>query len=169
MSSVQSALMVDENTKEGIAKALGRIASGVFIVTLGNSEERDGMLATWIGQCAFEPPIITVGVKQERPILSKLNTGSLFVVNVLGKKNNHIFKNFAKPYAPDVDRFADLSVSDKHAGPVLNDALAYMSCTVIGQAPAGDHVLVLAQLMDGALLNGDQEPMVHLRSNGFQY
>lgn len=169
MSSVQSALMVDENTKEGIGKALGRLASGVFIVTLGNSEERDGMLATWIGQSAFEPPIITVAVKKERPILSKLNQDNLFVVNVLGKKNNHIFKNFAKPYSPDVDRFADLSVSDKHSGPVFLDALAYMSCTVIGQMPAGDHVLVLGQVTDGALLNSDQEPMVHLRGNGFQY
>jgi len=161
--------MVEENTKENIGKALGRIASGVFIVTLGKPEDRDGMLATWIGQSAFEPPIITISVKKERPILAKLALGNAFVVNVLGKKNNNIFKNFAKPYSEDVDRFAGLSVDEKDAGPVLTEAVSFMACTVIGHADAGDHVLVIGQIVDGALLNADQEPMVHFRNNGFQY
>ena len=160
---------MEEKTKENTGKALGRIASGVFVVTLGDEQDRDGMLATWIGQCAFDPPAVTVCVKKERPILGKLSKGSKFIINVLGKKNNPLFKNFAKPFSEDFDRFNGLSVEQCDAGPILKDSVSYLACTVIGEADAGDHVVVVAQISCGSLLDSDQEPMVHLRNSGFQY
>jgi hypothetical protein len=33
----------------------------------------------------------------------------------------------------------------------------------------GDHVLVFGEVMQGALLHEEKEPMVHLRKSGFQY
>jgi len=156
-------------TKENVGSALSRIPSGVYVVTVGSGKERDGMLATWINQAAFEPPMVTVAVKKERPILAKLQVGAQFVVNVLGKKNMDIFKNFAKPHSEDLDRFAGLNVVDTSAGPQFSDAISYMNCKVVTLADAGDHVVVVAQVDDGALLRADDEPMVHLRKNGFQY
>jgi flavin reductase (DIM6/NTAB) family NADH-FMN oxidoreductase RutF len=160
-----------QKNKEAIGKALGRIASGVYIVTVGQGDEKDGMLATWLSQVAFEPPIVSIVVKKERPILSKLSFGSKLIVNVLGKGNMEIFKKFAKPFASiaeGMSRFDGLSVADNSDGPVLSDSVAFLSCSVLTQTAAGDHIVVLAQVLDGALLNAD-EPMVHLRSNGFQY
>jgi flavin reductase (DIM6/NTAB) family NADH-FMN oxidoreductase RutF len=161
--------VMSQETKESIGKALGRVASGVYIITLGNEQKRDGMLATWISQAAFEPPMINVVVKKERPILLELPLGARFVVNVLGKKNMDIFKNFAKPHVDGIDRFAGLNLSSKDAGPVLTDAIAFMSCTVMQHVDAGDHVVVLSCIDEAGLNNGSDEPMVHLRTNGFQY
>ncbi|HEY9775287.1 MAG TPA: flavin reductase family protein [Planktothrix sp.] len=154
---------------ENLGKALGRVASGVYVVTLTEKSERDGMLATFIGQVAFEPPMVSIAVKRERPILPKLPAGAKFAVNVLGKKNTEIFKHFAKPFAEGVDRFAGLRVEDKPTGPVLSECVSYIGCRVISQAEAGDHIVVLAEVIEGAMLDGEQEPMVHLRKNGFQY
>jgi len=58
----------------------------VYIVTVGQGDEKDGMLATWVSQVAFEPPILSIVVKKERPILSKLSFGSKLIVNVLGRE-----------------------------------------------------------------------------------
>jgi flavin reductase (DIM6/NTAB) family NADH-FMN oxidoreductase RutF len=44
-----------------------------------------------------------------------------------------------------------------------------MNCTVLSHADAGDHVLIVSQVDDGATLRSDDEPMVHLRKSGFQY
>src|SRR6202020_1081672 len=101
-----------ESTKEKVGRAIGRIASGVYIVTLRGSGERDGMLTTWLVQSAFDPPMLSMAVNKERHLLANLQKGHGFTVNVLAKKNMDIFKSFAKPHTEGMDRFAGLAVND---------------------------------------------------------
>ena len=49
----------------GLAAALGRILSGVSVLT-GRGTQATGMLTSWVQQCAFEPPSVSVAVKQGR-------------------------------------------------------------------------------------------------------
>jgi len=81
-----------------------------------------------------------------------------------------IYKNFAKPYQSELNRFAGLNVGmDEQGSPVLSDSVAYLSCVVKERLEAGDHLLLLSEIIGGKLLKADQEPMTHLRKNGFQY
>lgn len=156
--------------KDSIGGALGRIASGVYVVTCREKSERDGMLATWVNQTSFEPPMVAVAVKKERHILGMMQPGHAFAVNVLAKNNREEYKNFVKPYTEGLDRFAGLNVrQDGDGAPVLSDCVAFLSCKVRDHLDAGDHVLVLGEVVEGGLLKGEEEPMVHLRRNGFQY
>lgn len=140
------------------------------MITLDRNGERDGMLTSWICQAAFDPPMLTVAVKKERPLIKHLEVNSQFVVNVLSKTNMDIFKNFAKPYQEGLDRFADLALDDKGCTqPVFKECVAYLLCQVKQLVESGDHYLVLAEIIDGASLNQNAEPMVHLRKDGFQY
>jgi len=165
-----SSSSVSSLDKEAVGRAIGRIPSGVHVVTLDRNGEKDGMLTSWISQAAFEPPMLSVAVKKERPILAKLSQGSSFVVNVLSKSNMDMYKNFAKPYNPELDRFEGLKVdADSNGNPILTEAVSYMTCTVKGHVEAGDHVVLVAEITGGAGMHIDQEPMVHLRKNGFQY
>jgi flavin reductase (DIM6/NTAB) family NADH-FMN oxidoreductase RutF len=156
-------------SKEILGPALGKLSSGVYIVTHTHDNKKEGMLATWIIQAAFEPPMLTVAIQKERHFLSKLENGVKFSVNAISKKNMDIFKAFAKPHKEGEDRFADLKLADKNsAGPVFTDALSYLDCVVRNQMAAGDHIVVLAEIVGGELLNED-EAMLHTRKNGFQY
>jgi flavin reductase (DIM6/NTAB) family NADH-FMN oxidoreductase RutF len=156
--------------KESVGKAIGRIATGVFVITMDQAGERDGIMASWVCQAGFEPPMLTVCVHKDRHILELMGVGKSFTVNVLGKANMDAFKNFAKPFAPGLDRFEGLNLLDHStAGPIIADCLAYMHVTTKTMVEAGDHIVVVGQIVDGKLLNGDGEPMVHLRKNGFQY
>ncbi len=128
------------------------------------------MLSTWLSQISFDPPLISIGIKDGRPILSALSESTPFVVNVLSKGNMHIFKNFAKPDLPGEARFEGLPCEPDHEyGPVLSAAVSYLCCQVKKHIPVGDHVLVIAEVAGGAWLNENEEPMVHLRKSGFQY
>lgn len=164
-----TAATTDEK-RENIGRAIGRIASGVYVVTVKHDGVPDGMLTTWIAQAGFEPPMLTLAVKNDRPILQTLKKGAPFVVNVLSKKNMDIFKNFAKPHTEGLDRFESLE-TDMNRAPaaVFSGAIAFMSCQVHVVVAAGDHHLVIGEIVDGAGLNVDDEAMVHLRKNGFQY
>jgi flavin reductase (DIM6/NTAB) family NADH-FMN oxidoreductase RutF len=146
------------------------VASGVYIVTLEDSLGKEGMLATWISQSAFEPPMLSVAVNKSRPILERFSPGSKFVVNVLSKTNMDIFKNFAKPHKDDLDRFEGLELlSDSACGPEFKNCISCLSCEVVNIFDAGDHAIVSGKIKDGKMLNKDAEPMIHLRKDGFQY
>jgi flavin reductase (DIM6/NTAB) family NADH-FMN oxidoreductase RutF len=155
--------------KDRVGKAIGRIASGVFIMTTQDERGRDGIMASWVSQAAFEPPMVTVAVKKERHVLEFLKSGSKFSLNVLSKKNMDVFKAFVKPFTPGMDRFEGIDVSpDSKAGPIISSCVAYLDCMVRSIVEAGDHTVVVAEIIDGDILNAE-EPMIHLRSNGFQY
>jgi flavin reductase (DIM6/NTAB) family NADH-FMN oxidoreductase RutF len=51
---------------------------------------------------------------------------------------------------------------------VLCEAHAYLVCQVAGHCPAGDHILVLADITGGAVLR-EGRPTVHIRKNGLRY
>jgi flavin reductase (DIM6/NTAB) family NADH-FMN oxidoreductase RutF len=45
--------------------------------------------------------------------------------------------------------------------PLLRESLAWFECQVVGEHPAGDHVLVLGKVIDGKLLDSKAEPMAY--------
>lgn len=173
-TSTSSSLFVEvemaPEKKDAIGKALGRLASGVFVVTLVDGGRPAGMLATWVCQTSFNPPMVSVAFNKERALLCVVTPGSALTVNILAKHNNDIFKAFARPQTDELDRFAGIGLSASTNGcAAFADAVSYLECTVEKVVEAGDHCLAIARVTGGALLNGDAEPMVHLRKNGFQY
>jgi flavin reductase (DIM6/NTAB) family NADH-FMN oxidoreductase RutF len=161
---------INQGDRQTIGKAIGRIASGVFVATMNHNGHKDGILLSWVSQAAFEPPALTVVIKKERThVMDALAVGKTFTLNVLSKKNMDMFKNFAKPFTEGMDRFEGLEVvSNDGAGPILSKSVAYMNLIVRNQMDAGDHVVLLGEVVSGDILNVD-EPLTHLRNNGFQY
>ena len=54
-----------EEVKRTIGRALGRVPSGVFIVTARHGARQVAMMASWVQQVAFEPPAISVAISRE--------------------------------------------------------------------------------------------------------
>ncbi len=155
---------------DSLGKALGRIASGVYIVTLQHEGLRQGVLITWISQASFEPPTLTIAFNKERPILSSIEKGKVLAINILSSRNMDVFKSFARHAQPDEDRFTGLAVELSANGcPVFSGAVAYLECRVESMVDCGDHFVCLAEVLNGSLLDVDLEPMVHIRKSGFQY
>lgn len=154
--------------KEKVGPALGRIVSGVYIATIQKDGIADGMMASWVGQAAFDPPALMMSVNNSREIKKALTPGDKFTLNVLSKKNMDIFKNFAKPH--NENKFEGLALKEGlgHA-PVFANAVAYLDLVVTHVCPAGDHSVIIGEIIAGDLLTGEDEPMVHLRKDGFQY
>lgn len=170
MATVSGSEVDNPNKLESIGKALGRITSGVYIITLERSGQRQGLLATWINQASFQPPTLTIAVNKERPALKELTAGSDFTINIISKNNMDVFKAFAKPAQTAEERFDGLKMQQScSCGPIFSEAVAYLDCRVASSMDAGDHVVLLAEVIGGAMLNADDQPMNHLRQNGFQY
>ena len=71
--------------KKQVGKALGRIASGLFVVTAKCEDKEDAVLASWVNQCAFDPPAVTIALATLRQARLLVEGAGAFIVNVLPK------------------------------------------------------------------------------------
>jgi len=154
---------------EQIAKAIGRIPSGCAIMTAKAGERAMGMLASWVQQAAFEPPMITVAVKKERAIVDLVDASGRFALNLLGEDPTAMFKHFGKGFAPDEDAFAGLDTETVEGGIAIADRIACLSVAVRHKQDAGDHWLYIAEVTTASTGGDLQKPYVHIRKNGMSY
>ena len=153
----------------GLAAALGRIPSGVSVLTARRGTLATGMLTSWVQQCAFEPPHVSVAIKQGRPMSGWLTPGTHFILNVLAESQKNLVAHFGHGFSLETPAFEGLELACSASNqPILLQALAFLECEVTTRVAVGDHDLVLARLVAGAM-QGNGEPMVHLRKNGFRY
>jgi flavin reductase (DIM6/NTAB) family NADH-FMN oxidoreductase RutF len=154
---------------KSLAAALGRIPSGLFIVTLRHGTAETGMLASWVQQCSFDPPQISLAIRKDRDLLAWLTLETAFTVNILDDTQTDMIVHFGKGFALGEPAFTGLEIDHpRGAPPVLCEALAYLECRVVSRVAAGDHDLVLGRVVAGQLLS-EGHPMVHVRKSGMHY
>jgi flavin reductase (DIM6/NTAB) family NADH-FMN oxidoreductase RutF len=154
---------------EALAAALGRIPSGLFVLTVRSGGSETGMLASWVQQCSFTPPQVSVAVNKSRGVLEWLTEGVPIVLNVIPEGGKTLVSHFGKGFDAGESAFDGLDVQrDGETPPVLLASHAYLVCRIISRVDAGDHELVIARVTAGAVLH-DGKPTVHVRKNGLRY
>ena len=114
--------------------------------------------------------MLSIGVKCGRPADTLLQAGALLSVNILRTGDSALMKPFAKGVAPDADPYVGVAIEGPHSGAeVLSGALASIDACVLSRSAAGDHVLVMAEVVAGRVHADGGEPWVHVRRNGFSY
>jgi flavin reductase (DIM6/NTAB) family NADH-FMN oxidoreductase RutF len=158
-----------EEARRQLAATVGRIPSGLFILSARRGQAETGVLTSWVQQCSFAPPQISVALQRDRPIIAWLTQGAPFTLNILDDSQTDMIAHFGRGFALEEPAFEGLEVERLEiGGPVLQEALAYLQCRITGRCPVGDHELFLAEVLSGKVLNEGQ-PMIHIRKSGFHY
>lgn len=154
-----------------IFKALGRISSGLYIITARRGELSGAMVASWVSQASFQPLGVTIAVAKDRAIESLMQVGDRFVLNVLAEGQHlPLLKHFLKRFPPGADRFAGVKIYPAENGAaILADALAYMECEVVSRMECSDHWVVYSVVEGGKVSNPDGLTAVHHRKMGSYY
>lgn len=152
-------------------KALGRISSGLYIVTTKKGDVSSAMLASWVSQASLQPLGFTIAVAKDRAIDSLMQIGDRFVLNVLEEGNYHeLKKQFLKRLHPGADRFAGVKTrTAKNGSPILIDALAYMECEVQSSIECSDHWILYCTVQEGRVSKNDALTAVRHRKVGNYY
>jgi flavin reductase (DIM6/NTAB) family NADH-FMN oxidoreductase RutF len=161
-------MSISEDAQTRVARPLGQIPSGCYILTARADDKTTGMLASWVQQASFEPPCVTVAVKSGRPIADLIEQTGAFVLNAIDENPTPMIKHFGKGFGPDEPAFDGLPVRDVDEGVVIEDCASHLRCKVIAHADAGDHRIYVGEITDGGS-HGDKKPYVHLRKDGFKY
>ena len=170
--SIEALRSIDAN----LDKALGRLTGGLYIVTAsqgeGDARRSGAMVASWVAQASFRPPGLSVAVAKDRAIEALMQVGDRFVINVLRQdRYKPLMQHFLKRFPPGADRFEGVSVLHGAAegGPVLTDALAYLSCRVDQRMEGPDHWIIYALVEQGNVADIDGRTAVHHRKTGNHY
>lgn len=160
-----------ESQTDRTEQAVGRIVGSLCIVTTKQGDLTGAMLASWVSQATFNPPGLTIAVAKDRAIESLMYQGGQFVLNILAQGQHlGLMKHFLKPFGPAEDRFAGVATEEAENGcPILNDALAYVECSVRNRMECGDHWLIYAVVENGKLLQANGVTAVHQRKSGSHY
>src|ERR1043166_1807272 len=112
---------------KNLVAALGRIPSGIFILTVARDGVETGMLASWVQQCSFQPPLISFVVGRGRPIASLLVKDAAFTLNILEAAQTDMIAHFGKGFALTDNAFNELDIQRAAPhGPILQEAHAYL-------------------------------------------
>src|SRR5687768_13076480 len=65
----------------GLGQALGRVPSGLYILTARHDGKATGMLASWVQQAGFDPPMVTVAVNRDRYVGDWITRSGRFALN----------------------------------------------------------------------------------------
>ena len=149
-----------------MGKALGRVASGLFVVTAKCEDKEDAVLASWVNQCSFDPPAVTIALATLRQARLLVEGAGAFIVNVLPKDDMALLKYFSRP--PEDIFKGVMTRKGLEDIRILIDAVAYLECEVVQSMQAGDHVLYVGEIVGGKTLKGG-DPYIHVRDNGFNY
>ena len=170
--SIEALRSIDAN----LDRALGRISGGLYIVTAsqgdGDARRSGAMVASWVSQASFSPPGLSVAVAKDRAIEALMQVGDRFVINVLRQDHyKPLMQHFLKRFPPGADRFEGVNVLHGAAegGPVLTDALAYLSCQVEQRMEGPDHWIIYALVEQGNVADLDGRTAVHHRKTGNHY
>jgi 3-hydroxy-9,10-secoandrosta-1,3,5(10)-triene-9,17-dione monooxygenase reductase component len=153
-----------------IGKVLGRIPSGIFILTARHEAKAAAMLASWVQQVAFEPPAVSISIAKGRPIRDLVRASHSLVLSIIPKDDTTLMKRYARGVRDDEDPFEGIRTLDTPSGaPALADGLGFLECRVIQICDfGGDHELFIARVAGGTLLR-DGHAFSHQRGNGFHY
>ncbi len=162
--------MTDKETVSKLVPILGRVPSGIYILTARHEGQETGMLASWVMQAGFDPPMITVAVKHGRYVADWLHARADFCLNVVAEHEKSLLSHFARGFEPDQPAFEGLEIERlTDEAPVLKTgSIGYLLCRPTGHIDSDDHHIFLAEVVDGHLTS-DKPPMLHVRKSGSHY
>ncbi|MFG2602222.1 flavin reductase family protein [Streptomyces sp. NPDC048514] len=131
-----------------LRSAFRRHAAGVAVITADGDSGPVGFTATSLTSVSVEPPLVSFGIgvgASSWPAIAKTEHVG---IHILGDHQSELAATFARSGA---DRFgAPTAWREGPEGvPVLDDVLAWLVCRVVGRVPAGDHRIVLAEVVLG--------------------
>src|SRR5690348_5128199 len=127
------------------------------------------MTVNWVTQSSFEPPMIAIAIENESHSLPMLRTAGAFALSILPTGARQLAGKLGRSSAnvPNKLQDAPYHAAPISGAPVLDEATGWLDCRVVSEQPSGDHVLVVAEVVEAGVQT-DAETLT-LRETGFRY
>ena len=147
---VRTRVEIEAELASTLRNSLGRFVTGVAVLTFNVDEGPRGITINSFTSVSLDPPLILASIAKSSRSHDLLADGIPFTVNILGAEQEAVARHFSR-------RGQDLPVrwSVEASSPRLLGTLAHFECKPWRSYDAGDHTLVLGEVIDFAAREGD--------------
>ncbi|MGH6850528.1 MAG: flavin reductase family protein [Methylocella sp.] len=136
------------------------LTTGVYVVGVAHGEVCNAFTAAWVMQVSYDPLLLALSINPRHSSYGLLKQGGAFSVNVLKKGQLELAALFGE--RASASKLASTEWTPGRTGvPLLHQSAAWFECQVVGEHPAGDHVVVLGKVIDARLVDSKAEPMIY--------
>jgi flavin reductase (DIM6/NTAB) family NADH-FMN oxidoreductase RutF len=140
-----------------------RLARTIVVVTAASGQDHHGMTADSFTLVSHDPALVMVAVAVGSRTHRLLASVPGFGVSVLAAEQAAVATHFAsRRRSPGIRQFdlVNWETAPHSGAPVLTEALAWLDCERRDLVPAGDHVLVVGQVVAAGTRNRPGGPLV---------
>lgn len=130
-----------------------RLTTGVSVLTVADGDVVHGATVSSVSLVSRNPMLICAGLRQGSALSVLARQSGWFAVNVLSERQALVADWFASSDRPSGEGQFALVGWNRHEDtgiPLLHNALAALICRVDQCVPAGDHDLLLGEIVEGS-------------------
>jgi len=155
--------MIDPKLK----RALGHMIKGVQVVGTAHDGVVRAYCSHWVGQVAFQEPIVMASVSPKHDTYPLLAARGVFTVSILAGDQVDVGQYFSYPgrrFRYVADEFLDMV----DGLPVVRDCIAWLRCDVFERKPMRDHELFFAEVTDYGYGRLKEPPLAYSARHGWR-
>ncbi len=157
---------VTETQIDRTEQAVGRIVGSLCVLTACKDNQHSGVLTSWVSQATFNPPGVMIAVSTDQNADLINHPGDKLVLNILNEGRN-VRRNFSYRSS---NSFGNLTTKTASNGClIIEEALAYLECTVHNRLESGDRTLIYAVVDCGEVLENNGITAIQHRRSGGHY
>ena len=122
--------------------AMGSFATGVTVITTEIDGKIHGMTANAFMSISLNPKLIAISIGERARMLQHINDSNQFAINILA--SNQI--NESKQFSGQLNLEHEVAFASYKGLPILQNALAVITCSLHSQYKVGDHTIFIGQV-----------------------
>ncbi len=153
-------------------RVLWAMPSGLYVIGSRAGDRRNGMTLNWATQVSSDPKVLGIGVEKEAFTHELISEGGAFSLCIIDRDDRAIVRKFTKPVEVDTAAHT-LNGFPYHDGatgaPILDQAVAYLECTVSQAVDVGDHTLFLGRIVNAGFQKAEDTPVLRMEDTRMNY
>jgi flavin reductase len=150
---------------ETLRLVMADFASGVTIVTAIWGGSAHAMTATAFSSVSLDPPLVLVCVGKTSRFHQAIIGSGEWAVSLLGADQEHLARHFANRGRDLRTQFDDVAhtLAPVTGAPVITGALGWLECATYSSQEAGDHTVIVGEILRASATMLDRQPLTHYR------
>lgn len=147
--------------QEGLKAFMRLYPQGVTVVTTWVGGRAYGMTVSSFTSVSMNPPLVLMAIDRSSNSYKAFKEAKTYAIHILSSSQALLSEVFAGRVKKQ-DKFEDINYDEgPERVPILRDTFAYLVCRRYRIHEAGDHDLILCEVLDVAIKNSDFKPLIY--------
>ena len=144
-------------------RVVGRFATGVTVVTAVLDGEHHAMTCSSFTSVSLDPVLVLVCPEKIARFHDVVLEAGAWAVSVLAQEQAPASRHFARRGRPIADQFVGIAHTHGQltGAAVLDGALAWLECRTVSTTDAGDHTVVIGEVLGLGVPDPQAEPLLY--------